>query len=196
VRDKGIAELIAAFRTLSQHWPALRLLLVGDFEEGDAVPLEIRDYISTEPRIIKTGYVSDPAPYYHLMNVFILPTYREGLPGTALEAQAAGVPVVTTRATGAIDSIVDGVTGSLVPVGDAPALGRAIDALLHDAGMRARIGTAGQARAKMQFAPEIVWRAIARLYAELTANRRGSPIGNCPDCDPAISKSVTSATAD
>jgi len=110
VRDKGIRELIEAFQGLNRKQPGLQLLLVGDFEQGDPVEPEIRRFIESSPAMIRPGFVSDTAPYYGLMDVLALPTYREGFPGVPLEAQASGVPVVTTTATGAVDSVVDGET--------------------------------------------------------------------------------------
>ena len=122
VKDKGIRQLVEAFKQLRKTFPELRLLLLGDFEDGDLVEPEIHRFIESTAAVIRTGFVSDTTPYYALMNVLALPTYREGFPQVPLEAQANGVPVVTTTATGAIDSVIDGVTGFSVPVGDSGAL--------------------------------------------------------------------------
>jgi glycosyltransferase involved in cell wall biosynthesis len=167
VKDKGIRELVEAFRELSMTRPDLRLLLVGDFESGDPVEPEVRKYIESAATILRPGFVEDTAPYYALMDVFVLPTYREGFPGVPLEAQASGVPVVTTTATGAIDSIVDGVTGVLVPVGDSKALTKAIDGLLADSALRQRMGRAGRAHTEREFRQELVWDALIRHYQTL-----------------------------
>jgi glycosyltransferase involved in cell wall biosynthesis len=171
VRDKGIPELVDAFRQLSPSRPELRLLLVGDFEEGDPVPGEVRRYIEAEPRIVHAGFVSNVAPYYAIMDVFAFPTHREGFGGASLEAQASGVPVVASRATGVVDSVIDNETGLLVPVGDANALSAGICRLLDDPELRRRMGAAGKARARKEFAPEIIWRGLADLYGELIGTR-------------------------
>ena len=104
-----------------------------------------------------------------------LPTYREGFPGVPLEAQASGIPVVTTRATGAVDSIVDGVTGFLVPVGDTDTLTNAIGKLLSDSGLRQRMGKAGRERMERDFHPEFIWGALVRLYHDLVEEKLGHP---------------------
>jgi glycosyltransferase involved in cell wall biosynthesis len=166
-RDKGIGELIAAFSRLRQHWPGLRLLLVGEFEDGDPVPADIRSKIEVDPNIVHAGVVVDTAPYYGLMDVLVLPTYREGAPYVPLEAQACGVPVVTTTATGAIDSVVDGLTGFLVPVGSADALTARIDELLQDLKLRSRMGQAGRDRVMREFRQEIVSCALVKEYRRL-----------------------------
>lgn len=167
VRDKGIRQLVEAFHTLRARYPELHLLLVGDFEDGDCVEPEMRRSLETEAAIIRPGFVNDTAPYYGLMDVLVLPTFREGFPGVPLEAQASAVPVITTRATGAVDSVIDGVTGILVRVGDATALAEAVGKLLGDPELRTRMGRAGRERMERDFRPEAVWDALVRLYRDL-----------------------------
>jgi lipopolysaccharide/colanic/teichoic acid biosynthesis glycosyltransferase len=169
VKDKGIRELVVAFEKLRRAFPDLRMLLLGDFEDGDFVEPEIRRFIESTPAVIRAGFVSDTTPYYALMNVLALPTYREGFPQVPLEAQASGVPVVTTTATGAIDSVIDGVTGFLVPVGDSGALAAAIGKLLTDDELRFRMGRAGRSWMEREFRPEARWNAQAHLYQEVLA---------------------------
>jgi lipopolysaccharide/colanic/teichoic acid biosynthesis glycosyltransferase/glycosyltransferase involved in cell wall biosynthesis len=173
VKDKGIRQLVHAFQRLRGTYPELLLLLVGGFEPGDPVEPEVRCYIESETAIIRPGFVSDTAPYYPLMDVLALPTYREGFPGVPLEAQASGVPVVTTTATGAVDSIIDGVTGFLVPVGDTDALTNAIGKLLADPESRERMGKAGRDRMERDFHPEVIWDALVRLYRGLMEEKLG-----------------------
>jgi lipopolysaccharide/colanic/teichoic acid biosynthesis glycosyltransferase len=175
VKDKGIRELVEAFQRLHATYPELHLLLVGDFEPGDPVEPEVRRYIEAGPAIIRPGFVSDTAPYYRLMDVLALPTHREGFPGVPLEAQASGVPVVTTTATGAVDSITDGVTGFLVPVGDTNALTNAVGKLLADPELRVRMGNAGRMRVERDFRLEVIWSAMGRLYRDLMAEKLDPP---------------------
>ncbi len=170
-RDKGIGELVAAFWKLRQSWPTLRLLLVGEFEDGDPLPAEIRGQIEADQNIVCTGRVSDTAPYYRLMDVLVLPTYREGMPYVPLEAQACGVPVVTTTATGAIDSVVDGLTGFLVPVGSAHALTARVEELLQDPALRARMSQAGRDRIVREFRQERVASTLIEEHCRLIQDR-------------------------
>jgi lipopolysaccharide/colanic/teichoic acid biosynthesis glycosyltransferase len=167
VRDKGIGELVDAFLELRASYPELRLLLVGDFEDGDPVQAKARRVIEADPAIVRPGFVPDAAPYYSQMDVLVLPTYREGFPGVPLEAQASALPVVTTSATGAIDSVVDGVTGLVVPVGDAKSLAAAIRKLLADPELRSLMGKAGRRRMEQEFHPEVIWDAWVALYRKL-----------------------------
>jgi glycosyltransferase involved in cell wall biosynthesis len=163
-RDKGVAELYQAFISLREQYSSLRVLLVGDFEVGDPIAPDIRRAIESNCAVIRTGFVPDVVPYYHIMDICVLPTYREGFPGVPLEAQAAGIPVVTTQATGAIDSVLDGQTGFIVRVGDVDALRDAINRLLGDSSLRQRMGEAGSAWVKAVFRQEIVWAAIEQAY--------------------------------
>jgi glycosyltransferase involved in cell wall biosynthesis len=169
VKDKGIRELVEAFRELSTTHANLRLLLVGDFETGDPVEPQIREYIESTATILRPGFVGDTAPYYGLMDVFVLPTYREGFPQVCLEAQASAVPVVTTTATGAIESVVDGITGVLVPVGDSQALARAIAQLLADPALRQKMGKAARERTEREFVQDAIWETMIRNYQALLA---------------------------
>ena len=169
-RDKGIAELYWAFVRLRERHSSLRLLLVGDFEAGDPIPEQIRHAIEGDPAVIRTGFIPDVSPYYPLMDVCVLPTYREGFPGVPLEAQAAGVPVVTTQATGAIESVLDKQTGLIVPVSDVDALSAAIDSLLSDPALRKRMGEAGCAWVNSVFRREIVWAARLEFYKRLLSS--------------------------
>jgi len=169
-RDKGIVELLEAFDRLRAEIPNLYLLLVGDFEDGDPVPLATRMRIEQDAQIINAGFVNDTAPYYPLMDVLALPTYREGFPGVPLEAGVAGKPVVATRATGAVDSVIDEVTGLLVPVGDSAALAAALERLLKDPTLRQEMGTAAQERVMRDFRQRDVIDALIKEYCNLLSS--------------------------
>jgi glycosyltransferase involved in cell wall biosynthesis len=166
-RDKGIAELVNAFSRLRETFCTLRLLLVGDFEEGDPLPGDVRREIETNSKIIRTGFVPEAAVYYHVMDVLALPTYREGFPNAVLEAHAAGKPVVASRATGVVDAVVDGVTGIMVPAGDAEALAKGLELLLTNKDLAAAMGDAGHERVRCEFQQERIWGALAREYSQL-----------------------------
>lgn len=172
-QDKGIAELMAAYRQVHRHLPGTRLLLVGDYEPGDPVPAEVRRAIEDDRSVIHVGFVPDVSPYYPLMNVLALPTYREGLGLVALEAAAAGIPAVTTDVTGARDAVQPGVTGWRVPVGDSGALaGAVLEALTQPEVARAR-GAAGRQRVVEEFRPEVVQERWEAYYRELLSARPG-----------------------
>ena len=115
VHDKGVTELVDGFKLLQTRHPnkSIKLLIIGDPEMRDALPQQTLDCLTHDDNIIFTGRIPyvDIQQYYMPMNVFILPSYREGFPTVVLEASAMAKPVVTTRKTGCIDSIVEGETG-------------------------------------------------------------------------------------
>jgi len=166
-RDKGVCELYESHTRLRRQFPSLRLLLAGDFEAGDRLPPAVLRSIVSDESVIRPGFVLDIADYYRVMDVFCLPTYREGFPTVALEAQASGVPVVTTTATGAIESVIDGRTGTVVPVADVESLTLAIGGLLAAPSLRLRMGRAGREWVLEKFHPEGIWAALAAEYTQL-----------------------------
>lgn len=114
VKDKGIIPLVEAFDMLDASMN-YKLLLVGMFEDRDALPLQIRNRILSDPRIIYTGFINGGIEYYYsIMNVYVLASYREGFPTGVLEAQAMEIPVLTTRVTGCCDSIINNKTGLFI----------------------------------------------------------------------------------
>jgi len=170
-RDKGLHELVAAFRLIRERFPEAVLLLVGDYEAGDPVAENVRSAIEAEQGIYRVGFTPDIDLYYRVMNVFVLPTHREGFPNTVLEAQASGLPVVTTSATGAVDAIEDGVTGQVVPVGDVDRLSKSVLSLLSDPSKMRLMGRLGRDRVVREFRSEIVWKALASLYRRMLQER-------------------------
>ncbi|MDY0086977.1 MAG: glycosyltransferase family 4 protein [Coriobacteriia bacterium] len=163
-RDKGIVELTDAFERLYAQDPSRRLLLVGDAESGDPLPQHTHEMLDSHPGVARTGFVAETAAYYQLMDVLCLPSYREGFPNAPLEAAAAGKPTVTTDATGARDSVVDGKTGLVVNLGDVDALTSALGRLLDDPRLCRQMGSQAQARAAEQFAPRRIWEGLEAVY--------------------------------
>ncbi len=159
-RDKGIPELVEAFLQLKGPFPDLRLLLLGRFEDEDPLPPETRKCLETHPDVVFPGLVEDTPPYYALMDVLALPSHREGFPTVVLEAQAAGKPVVAARSTGCVDSIVDGETGLLFPVGDVAALTDALARVLADKALAGKMGRAGRERTNYKFRQQPIREAL------------------------------------
>jgi glycosyltransferase involved in cell wall biosynthesis len=182
-RDKGIAQLYRAFVQVKQTFPDVRLLLLGDFEEGDPVDAAVRRGLESEPGVIFAGMVKDTPPYYAAMDVLALPTYREGFPNVPLEAQAAGVPVVTTRVTGAVDSVIDGVTGLLVPAQDADALAQALIELVGHPERRKQMGRAAAEWVEERFRRETVWAELVKDYRRILGDGKNLPLINTDDTD-------------
>jgi lipopolysaccharide/colanic/teichoic acid biosynthesis glycosyltransferase len=115
--------------------------------------------------VVVLPWVNEPATLYRAMDVLVLPTYREGFPNVVLEAQASGVPVITTDATGAVDSVIDQETGIIVPVGNVDRLAAALQELARDPVKAATMGAAGRKRVERVFSQEKVWTEIGNFFA-------------------------------
>lgn len=162
VRDKGIIELVRAFRNVKKDNPHYKLLLVGMFEVRDALPDDIQQDIKSDSQIVWTDFQnSDMEYFYSMMNVYVLASYREGFPTGVLEAQSMEVPVITTRATGCCDSIQEGLTGLFVEH-DVNQLAAAI-CHIHNGGMSID-GKKARTWVRNNFENHIVWKEIEKLY--------------------------------
>jgi len=171
-RDKGVCELVQCFQMLQREGRAVHLLLLGDFESGDPVDGETVEWISANPAAHWLGFVPDPKPYYRLMSAFVFPTYREGLGKVLLEAAAAGVPVVSTKVTGVVDIVEDGLTGILVPPGDAPALARAVGRLLDEPETAERMARAAQSVIREHFDNSLYLARLGEMIESLAGPDR------------------------
>lgn len=171
VREKGIAELLEAVSVLRSRGSELLLLIIGGSLPSDRDPagahmaqtvaeLNIADIITT------TGVTKRVPDYLAACDIFVLPSYREGMPRSILEAMAAGKPVVATDIRGCREEVVEGVTGYLVPARDSQRLAEAIGTLAGDEGLRARMGAAGQARAREMFDERLVFQRLLEVYGK------------------------------
>lgn len=170
-RDKGIAELLSAWQRIAAEEPEARLLLVGDYENGDPVTADVRAALSNSQNVVHAGAVAKTAPYYNLMDVLAFPSHREGLPNAPLEAAACEVPTVGFAATGTVDAILTGVTGTIVPLGDSVLLADRILDYLRQPELQQRHGVAARERILSDFRPERIHTAYANLYHELLGLR-------------------------
>jgi glycosyltransferase involved in cell wall biosynthesis len=169
VREKGVVELVTAWRALRAERPGLRLLIVGPLEPHDPLPGDAAAALRTEPGIIAVGQDWDTPRYFRAMDVVALPSYREGFPVVPLEAAAMALPVVATRVPGCVDAVLDGVTGALVPARDHHALADGLAAYLDDAALRARHGAAARARVLQEFEQRRLWDALHAEYLRLAS---------------------------
>ena len=189
--DKGIGDLAAAWRVLRREFVNSRLLLVGAWEAAASVSALVREDLEADPRVIFTGRVEDVAPYYKRMDLFIFPSHgSEGFPNAPTEAACMGIPVVATNVIGCVDSVRDGITGTLVPPSDPEALVEAIRTYLDDGELRKQHGRNGRERVLREFRPETVWEAMYAEYCRLL-EANGLPL---PEAEP-VEPSAAPVTA-
>ena len=133
VKDKGINELIEAFVNLSKKYNNLKLLLVGDYEEHlNPIKNENKILIDSLDSIITVGFQNDIRDFLSITDLFVLPSYREGLPNSLIEAGSFGIPLLATNINGCNEIIDDGITGILIEKKSAKKLEEGIDKLLED----------------------------------------------------------------
>lgn len=172
VCDKGIVELVKAFTLLQNRGYDIQLLLVGMFEERDSLPESTKQEILNNAGIIYTGYVDYNIIeyYYSLMDIYVLPSYREGFPTSVLEASAMELPILTTISTGCVDSIIENKTGKFVLISP-DSIADNILYLFKSHKTRKEYGRAGREFVIKNFRQEIIWKEIEKLYSAPNTNR-------------------------
>lgn len=165
--DKGIDTLLSAATRLGELNVPIRLLLIGR-DEGAALERELAT-LPSSVRVHCVGHVSDLRPYYAVMDVLVLASRREGFPNVVLEAAAMHVPAVVSDATGAIDSVVDGVTGYVVPVNDPVALSKRLHTLSKNRQVLEWMGERARQHVELNYAQEDVWQRHFQYLLECMA---------------------------
>jgi glycosyltransferase involved in cell wall biosynthesis len=165
-REKGVPDLMEAFRRLVPAFPSLHLLLVGPDEDG------FDHSVQDTPNVHRVGYTQVVEEYMAAADVFCLPSYREGFGLVLIEAGAVGLPVVASRIYGITDAVAEGETGLLHRPGDVTDLVGKLEVLIRDPSLHRALGEAGRRRALLMFNAELVTTAMAdflqRLLAEQT----------------------------
>jgi glycosyltransferase involved in cell wall biosynthesis len=170
--DKGIRPLVAAHRLLRQRGHTTRLLIAGTPDPANPSSVseaEVQGW-AQEPGITWLGHISDIATLWQKSHIAALPSRREGLPKTLLEAAACGRPMVATDVPGCREVAIAGKTGLLVPTDDPQALADAIARLAKDAALRAHYGTNARKLAEERFAIPLISKQITALYQQVATN--------------------------
>ena len=173
--QKGHRHLLDALAGLRKALPALRLLIVGDGVERPNLEAQARQ-LGIADAAVFTGFRSDVADLLRAADLFVLPSLREGMPNTALEAMAVGLPVVASAVGGVPEVVVGGETGLLVPAGDAGSLRDAIARLVTERDLAGRMGRAGRERVREQFSVERML-AASEAYCLETRDARRRALG-------------------
>ncbi|MCP4326865.1 MAG: glycosyltransferase family 4 protein [Alphaproteobacteria bacterium] len=152
VAEKGYLDLLQAMRGIDAHLWIIGERLPSDHAGSVAAALaEAQDDPALAGRIHVLGYRGDVPDLLAASDIFTLPSHREGMPRSIIEAMMSGLPVIATDIRGSREEVIDGDTGILVPVADPDALAAALIRLIGDGGLRQRLGRAGRARAVALF---------------------------------------------
>jgi len=169
--DKGVRTLVAAHRLLRARGLNVRLLIAGTPDPANPASVTEAEAAAwnNEPGIARLGYVGDIAGLWARAHVAVLPSRREGLPLSLLEAAACGRAMIASDVPGCREIVIHEQTGLLVPVDDAQALAAAMDRLAGAPDSRARYAAAARQLVVEKFAAEIIGRQTLQLYHRLLA---------------------------
>lgn len=172
--DKGIRPLVAAQALLARRGTPVCLLIAGDPDPANPVsipPEEIAGW-ARQPGVEVLGHVADIRTVWNSAHIAVLPSRREGLPKSLLEAAACGRPIVATDVPGCREIARTGVNALLVPPDDAAALADAIGQLAEDAALRRRFAEAGRRLVEAEFSSEKIGEQTVALYDRLLGRRQ------------------------
>jgi glycosyltransferase involved in cell wall biosynthesis len=164
-KDKGLAELIGAFKGLS---PTAHLVLVGGVDQTAPVDAATLAAIESHPRVHQLGFLGDIRPALQAADVLVLPSYREGFPNVVLQAGSMGLPVIATNINGCNEVVEPGYNGWLVPPRDTRALEDSMrQAMETPASVRAEMGQQGRVRIQQRFERKQHWERMVVFYQAL-----------------------------
>jgi glycosyltransferase involved in cell wall biosynthesis len=171
--DKGIRTLVAAHELLQRRGTPVRLLIAGEPDPANptSIPIDEIESWKRRPGVEVLGFVSDVCAVWRSAHIGVLPSRREGLPTSLLEAAACGRPLVATDVPGCREIARPQVNALLVAPDDPPALSDAISRMAQDAEMRRRFGQASRQIVETEYSSDIVGREVVGLYDRLSGRR-------------------------
>lgn len=170
VREKGMNELIAAFKKLHSIFPDTRLYLIGPYEDNlDPITQESRDAINTIDDIISVGrkYGDELLAYYAASDCFVFPSYREGFPNTVLEAGAFGLSSIVTDINGAREIIKNGYNGIIVPPQNDEELFRAMKWMIENPEKRQAMESVARNHVETHYEQSFVRNCLYDYYKKI-----------------------------
>jgi len=168
VEDKGINELIRAFRTVSKNYSSVKLILVGPFESDlDPLEKETLHEIEMNAQIIWVGYQEDVRPFFTLGDVLVFPSYREGFPNVVMQAGAMGLPSIVTNINGCNEIIQDEHNGLIIPPKDPTALENTMERILVSKPLFEYLKSNARETIVNRFDQKAVWEALLKEYQTL-----------------------------
>lgn len=166
-KDKGIDLLFSVFNVLTGKYPGLRLVIAGPLIPEHPFSPRYLDQLYHDERVIYLGKLLDVRPVYGMIDMLVLPSYREGFPNVLIEAAAMELPVIATDIAGCKDAVLQHASGELFAKGDAGQLAAAIRKLTDNPDLRRQYGSAGRTFVEENFAGEKIWEGQLRLYRQM-----------------------------
>ncbi len=171
VADKGINELINAFKRLNEVYQNTKLLLVGSFEtELDPLKPSTIEHIASNTSILSAGWQNDVRPYFAISNALAFPSYREGFPNVVMQASAMQLPCIVTDINGCNEIITHEKNGLIIPPKNEDALYRAMSTLMLDRSKCDIFAKASRDNIIKNYKREFIWDELLKLYQSLEAD--------------------------
>lgn len=168
VRDKGINELVSAFIRLHQHYPQVRLLLVGPFEKKlDPVLPKTEKAIQEYPAIRFVGLQPDVRPFLAASDTLVFPSYREGFPNVVIQAGAMGLPSIVTDINGCNEIIIPGKNGVIIEPRNEEQLYQAMETFITHQDKVKEMAANCRKLVADRYAQEIVWNSLLKEYKRI-----------------------------
>ena len=169
VKEKGYKEFFSVAREIKSRHGNVTFVSIGplDPDKKDAISEAEIGQLEQEQVVYFLGMQSDMPEIYGMLDIVVLPSYREGFPRSLVEASAMARPIITTDTRGCREAVEHEITGLLVPVGSSEALEKAIEFLIDNPSTREKFGEAGRQKAIREFDERILVRRIASKYKEL-----------------------------
>jgi len=168
VRDKGIQELVQAFRKIVAERPSTLILLGRLEQELDPLDDDTLKFIRSSKSIVMAGFQHDIRPWLAASDVFVFPSYREGFPNVLMQAACLELPCIATDINGSNEIIRNNSTGLLIPVKDPVALYEAMRSITSDRNMMIAMGRMARDYVSTNFDQKYLWNAILREYTAVT----------------------------
>jgi glycosyltransferase involved in cell wall biosynthesis len=171
--DKGIRALVTAHDIVRHQGLETNLLIAGNPDAANPASVSVQEVTEWTQRagITWLGHVKDISSLWKRCHFAVLPSHREGLPGSLMEAAACERAMIATDAPGCREIVIDGQTGLLVPVEDPKALAQAIVKLATSPELRARYGKAARELVVSKLSAKIIGEQVVQLYTDMTAAR-------------------------
>jgi glycosyltransferase involved in cell wall biosynthesis len=164
---KGLAYLVSAVSQVQKENEDVVLLLVGDGPQRAELETMAR---KTETRVVFAGWQAETAPFYALMDIFVLPSFFEGLPNVMLEAMAMEKAIIASAIGGNVDLVIDGKNGFLVPIRDDQRIASALKKLIRNKDMRKQMGETNRQMVEESFSWDSVVPRFEKLYRILKSD--------------------------
>ena len=171
VKDKGINELIAAFKKISLEHANAKLLLVGSYERDlDPVLPETETEINSNSNIIPVGWQNDVRPYFAMSNVLVFPSYREGFPNVVMQSGAMSLPSIVTNINGCNEIIKNGENGFIIEVKNANQLHDSMKHFLTNESLLQKMSSSARSIICESYERKYVWESLLKEYNQLVHN--------------------------